>query len=109
VQDFASPLSRSHAWKRDHEPGMGCRHPVVGRRGWHGGEVRHAEHGAPLDPFSDRHEPSSDLDLSLTPSAETIINGRGAGEGVRQSGGIGHRPEDAATRERGEHRTGVAG
>jgi hypothetical protein len=32
---------------------MGCGHPVVGRRGWHGGEVWHVEHGAPLDAFSD--------------------------------------------------------
>jgi hypothetical protein len=63
---------------------MGCGHPVVGRRGWHGGEVRHAEHGAPLDPFSDRHDLSGDLDLSRTPSMETIINRRRASEGVRQ-------------------------
>ena len=63
---------------------MGCGHPVVGRRGWHGGEVGNVEHGAPLGPFSDLHDASSELDLSLTPSAETIINGRGAGEGVCQ-------------------------
>jgi hypothetical protein len=43
------------------------------------GEVGHVEHGALLDPFSDLHDVSSDLDLSLVPSAETIINGRGAG------------------------------
>jgi len=72
------------AGERDHEPGMGCGHPVVGRRGWHGGEVGHVEHGAPFDPFSGRHDLGSGLDLSLTPSAETMINGRGAGEGARQ-------------------------
>ena len=74
-QDSASPVSWSHVGERDHEPGMGCGHPVVGRRGWHGGEVGHVEHGAPLGPFSDLHDLSSGLDLSLTPSAETIING----------------------------------
>ena len=49
----------------------------------HDGELRHVEHGAPLDPFSNRHDLGSDLDLSLTPSAETIINSRGAGDGAR--------------------------
>ena len=73
MKDFVSPVSRSHVGECDHEPGMGCGHPVVGRRGGHGGEVRHVEHGAPLDLFRDRHDLSSDLDLSLTPSAETII------------------------------------
>ena len=63
---------------------MDCVHPVVGRRGGHGGEVGHVEHGAPLGPFSGLHDLSGGLGLSLTPSAETIINGRGAGEGVRQ-------------------------
>jgi hypothetical protein len=50
----------------------------------HDGELRHVEHGAPLDPFSNRHDLGSDLDLSLTPSAETIINSRGAGDAARQ-------------------------
>jgi hypothetical protein len=66
------------------EPGKGRGHPVVGRGGWHGGEVRHAEHVFPLDEFSRRHHLSSDLELGLAPSVQGIINGRGAGEGVHQ-------------------------
>lgn len=69
--------------ERDHEPGMDRGHPVVGRRGWHGGQVGHVEHGAALDLFSDRHGLMSDPDLRLTPPPETIIDGR-AGEGVHQ-------------------------
>jgi len=84
AKDFGVCRFPSHAGESDREPGIGCGHPVVSRRGRHGGEVWHVEHVAPLDAFSDRNDLSSDLELSLTPSAESIIHGRRAGEGVRQ-------------------------
>lgn len=82
---FVSAVSRSHAGEREGEPGVGGGQPVVGRRGGHGGEVWHLEHLAPLGEFSERHDLSSDLELGLTPPAQSIINGRGTGEGVRMS------------------------
>src|ERR1700722_9119267 len=76
--------SRSHPGEREDEPGIGGGQPVVGRRGGHGGEVWHLEHLAPLGEFSERHDLGSDLELGLTPPAESIINGRSADESVRQ-------------------------
>ena len=53
-------------------------------RGWHGSQVWHTEHVAPLEAFSDRNDLSSDLERGLTPPAQSIICGRRAGERVGQ-------------------------
>jgi hypothetical protein len=74
VKDCASAVCRSHVGERDHIPGIGGGHPVVGRCGWHGGEVWHLEHLPPLDAFSHLHDLSSDQELGLTPPTQSIID-----------------------------------